>query len=258
MVLALLGLALPLQVCPMSAWAADPALAEAEALATRATAYFKSGLHRQAADLYMRAFALSRRPLMVYNAARSLEEASDLAESRALFEHYRGLKGVSASERAEADLRIAGLTDRLRTAGPHPSAPPARGTRDDPSSQQQGTPPTMVSGVRDEREAGATDPGFPVWQSVGAGVSLAAAGGCWLVARQQVQEALAIDVRDQEDKAAYLERADKAQAWRGVGVGFAVLGGGLGVWALVRAVRRPATNTVLVPLPGGVALVGHF
>jgi outer membrane lipoprotein-sorting protein len=60
-------------------------LKKAEAKAEEAKAYFKSQLFAEAADAFMEAFAISKRPDMMYNAARAQEEGKLYAKALALF-----------------------------------------------------------------------------------------------------------------------------------------------------------------------------
>ncbi len=81
-------------------------LERAEAKATEAKVFFQSGLHAQAASRFMEAFAISKRPALMYNAARAYEEGRLRAEAIALFQQYMGLPDATAEGRKEALERI--------------------------------------------------------------------------------------------------------------------------------------------------------
>ena len=88
-------------------------LARAEGKATEAKVFFQSGLYAQAAARFMEAFAISKRPALMYNAARAYEEANMAAEATALFQQYMGLPDATAEGRKEALDRIGKQRQRL-------------------------------------------------------------------------------------------------------------------------------------------------
>lgn len=93
----------------------DPAeLRKAEAAATEAKVFFKAGLFDKASDKFMEAFAISKRPSLMFNAARAYEENGNLPQAVALLKHYRDLPDVGADGRQEADTRIARMEAILR------------------------------------------------------------------------------------------------------------------------------------------------
>lgn len=88
-------------------------LVAAEARATEAKAFFRAGLHQQAARGFMQAYALSGEPALMFNAARSYEEAGQPREAAALFEQYLKLSELPADGRADAEARITALRKKL-------------------------------------------------------------------------------------------------------------------------------------------------
>ena len=100
------------------AWAADPAdateLRKAEAAATEAKVFFKAGLFDKASTKFMEAFAISKRPSLMYNAARAYEEGLNFREAVALLRHYRDLPDVGVDGKRDADERIARMEGVLR------------------------------------------------------------------------------------------------------------------------------------------------
>ena len=100
-------------------WAADARTSDterAEAKVIEAKAFFKSALYPQAATSYLQAFAISRKPATLFNAARANEEAKLYAEAVALFEQYQQLADAPADGRQDAGERIA--HDRAQLAAP--------------------------------------------------------------------------------------------------------------------------------------------
>ena len=86
---------------------------QAEALATEAKVFFKAGLFEKASMKFMEAYALSKRPSLLYNAARAYEEGRHNREAVALFKAYRVLPDVTDHGRADADARIARMEGEL-------------------------------------------------------------------------------------------------------------------------------------------------
>jgi tetratricopeptide (TPR) repeat protein len=91
-------------------------LRKAEALATEAKVFFKAKLYDKAAGRFMEAYAISRRPSLMYNAARAYEEGRNLREAHALFQEYRKLPDVGEDGRKDADARIARLEADMQAA----------------------------------------------------------------------------------------------------------------------------------------------
>ena len=95
-----------------AALTADEA-AKAEAKALGAKFKFKAGKHEEAAELFLEAYALSRKPALLYNAARAFEEAGKLSEAKAAFEQYLGIPNLPAAGRKDARGHIDKLNKRL-------------------------------------------------------------------------------------------------------------------------------------------------
>ena len=112
----LLALAVTAAISPHSAHAveaSDEDLRKAEALATEGKVYFRSKLFSKSADKFMQAFGLSKRPALVYNAARAYEEAGQFSEAMAMFEHYRTIKGVDAKGKVAAAEKVKSIRVRI-------------------------------------------------------------------------------------------------------------------------------------------------
>lgn len=248
-------LALATICAPRQVLAVQHDMAQAEALALKAGALFKAGVFGKAADLYLKAFALSNRPLMIYNAARALEQDSQWEEARALFLHYLRLDGVPEDARAEASRRVAAIEARAKvpsaeTPVPTPAQPLAEAPRpvavqpqdvadkpllrDKPDPANSVATPGLTHGHAVENGGG-----FPTGKTVAASVLLVGALGCYLAARSDIADALAIDVATDADKRRYLDLTDKGQQWRGTAVGLATAGAVVAVWALVDGAQNP-------------------
>ncbi|MSQ83363.1 MAG: hypothetical protein EXR77_10835 [Myxococcales bacterium] len=63
----------------------------------------------QAAERFMEAYTLANRPTLIYNAARSYEEAGNIEKALALYRAYHALPDVNQAGRADADSRIERL-----------------------------------------------------------------------------------------------------------------------------------------------------
>lgn len=117
-------------LCDASVWAAENRASDterAEAKVIEAKAFFKSALYPRAAESYLQAYAISRKPATLFNAARAYEEAKLLAESIALFEQYQQLADAPPDGRHDAGERIAHdraqLAVAATTAKPTETAP---------------------------------------------------------------------------------------------------------------------------------------
>lgn len=255
-------LAVFLLVVPATpAIAAQPdaaALSAAEAKATEAKAFFKAGLFPRAAERFMEAYALSKRPALVYNAARAYEEGGLRAEAIALFKLYEGLADASTEGKKEARER------RERLEG-----------------EAQGTG-TGGSGVNKPDEAGGAaqvkPTAAPAWQRpvmIGAlslGAAAALGGGILLGLASSEQSALDADLGRKGsdgkivglDYATYVERQTAVDDRQRLGViglsaGVALLAGGALLWAF--GGEPPADSVAWSPAavgPGRLEVTWRF
>jgi tetratricopeptide (TPR) repeat protein len=267
-------------------------LTKAEALATEAKAFFQAGLFDKASSKFMEAYALSQRPSLMYNAARSYEEGGNLREALALLKAYRSLPAVDDSGRADADARIAHIEAKLagtsadpgkapapapRTdmdsrvtdrendhpppvAGPSPKVVPAHPTAPpQPPPPPLATPPVGIDKSLVQRE-------LPWWQ-VGGGAALVATSLIgYGFALSAADDARAIDVRTPQDKTRYLDLASQARGVRNFSVAAAVAGvavWGWGAWQWL-APTTPASGTPVSGWPRlvtdgqSLTLIGQF
>lgn len=129
-----------LGLCAAPAWAAAASGAEHEkealALAAQARNHYRDKDFATAADLYMQAYAHTPEPTLLFNAARSYEEASKLREALPLFHLYlslnQGTDPDAVAGRADAQSHVAEIQNKLKAqdasaaqvAPPLPDKPP--------------------------------------------------------------------------------------------------------------------------------------
>ncbi|MEY3012985.1 MAG: hypothetical protein RIT45_1720 [Pseudomonadota bacterium] len=252
----LLAAAMLLPSAPRVAVAApDPAaIAAAEAKATEAKAFFKAGLFPRAAERFMEAYALSKRPALVYNAARAYEEGQLRAEAIALFKLYEGLKDASGEGRKEARERrerleseLAKIAGKDKPVGDADKPTPTPTPTPTPDSTPPWRTPTVIGGLALGAAA-----------AIGGGVLLG------LAASDQSTLDADLDRRDASGKIVgvdydtYRDRQiaiDDRRRLGGIslGVGGALLAGSAVLWFFT---REPATETVTwVPSADGFGRV---
>lgn len=270
-------------LCSLALW--TPALAQsaadlerAEAKALEAQAFFRSGLFPQAATGFMHAYGISRRPEMMYNAARAYEEAKLHAESIALFEHYLTLPDAPEDGKRDARARI----DRQRALLPPPTAAPASPAAPTPEAvptpAPTPTPPPAPAAAPTAAPSpvAAPSPRNPwvsgaIWS--GAGLFEVAALVTWAAASNRLTQAGDADFSAANAAATYRDEEAAAKQERTVAIGLAVAGAGLagwGVWRLVTTdpgklpANKEGSQTTWRPLwlPGqgltGLAWEGTF
>lgn len=106
----LLGAAAP-------ATGADPATTEilAKAQLTRGLRLYDERRYSDAATAFERAYALSKRPLLLLHLADAREAQGELARARTALEEYRPF--THSDERESIDTRIAALSQRIAARG---------------------------------------------------------------------------------------------------------------------------------------------
>ena len=272
--------------------AAQPAsnadLERAEAKAIEAKVFFKGGLYAEAATGFMQAFAISRRPDMMFNAARAYEQAGMAAQAVALFEQYQQLTDAPAQGKKDAALRIAQLNAvlqarRAATAAPEtgvsPTTPrPAQPPAADPVQAPVQVPVQVpVQAALPQPTHTRVDPAAPrpskAWS-----ITLAAGGGTlvlvgllsWSAAVNQIDTANKMDFAAVNAQTSYTTSVQQAKSTRAFGIGSSLVGIGLGVWGGWRLWHAPAheskakASAVLTPVLdierglGGLALGGSF
>jgi hypothetical protein len=168
---------------------------KAAEIAKRALKHYRAGELKEAAELFLEAYRISKRSAQLRNAAKAYEEGGMLDESLALWERYQKDPDTSADERAEADAHKKLIAEKKRNEQISRSAEDARiaaeAARKDAEAARQRAEEVSKAGVpardtdRNERasigvEAPAPSPkeaGSPV-----AGYVLCAGGGAAAVA----------------------------------------------------------------------------
>lgn len=262
--------------------ASNADLERAEAKAIEAKVFFKSGLYAEAATGFMQAFAISRRPDMMFNAARAYEEAGMAAQAIALFEQYQQLADAPAEGKKDATARIAqqnGVLHARRSA----AAAPIEGTGT-PAAKTAPIPPAPapvpVAAAKSTTPAPAptvaTAP--PARPSKAWSITLVAGGGTlvlvglfsWSAAVDQINTSNKMDFAAANAETTYKNNVQQAKNTRNFGIGSTLVGVGLAAWGGWRLWRappaeaKPAVSAVLTPVldiergVGGLALGGTF
>ena len=257
----------------------------AEALATEGKVYFRTKLYDKAADKFMQAFGISKRPALLYNAARAYEEAKKLPEAIAMFEHYKtvaaddrgkleaqkkidALKARQKREEAAAAAAAANAATQKRAADAAAAkqkaakAKTASGkTKSGDTSKAAGTKTTtgtgLASGRFEDRQRV-----FPLWRSVGSGTLLLFAGAAYANAYRIATDVRPDDVIDDTTREEYKANQSSAGTWQIISISAAVAGVGVGAWAAWDWWQsgKPKPAVTLAPLHGGrgLALIGRF
>ena len=227
----------------------DPAdTRRAEAAATEAKVFFKAGLFDKASAKFMEAFAISKRPSLMYNAARAYEEGQNLREAVALFKHYRDLSEVGVDGRRDADERIARMEEVLRQQAAIEDARRADAlrlerARQDEAAQlhaererQQRAALEREKAAQLAQDATPSAPGVAPrrvsWAIVATGLGvIAIAGAAYAAALYEADSARKTTIASDADVTGYLGHADEAKTFRAVALGAGVVGAGLAAWA---------------------------
>lgn len=267
---------------PGRALAAQPDSSElnkAEALATEAKVFFKARLFERAAQRYMEAFAVSRRPALMYNAARAYEEGRQFREAHALFQEYRKLADVSDDGRKDADGHIASLEAELQAADRLAAQRKVEARAEpkfEPRVEPKIEPPEAKQQAKVEPRAEAARPPivvkpalpperkWPVVQLAAGGGALAVSLVTYLLARSEADAARATPIATVQDVNTYADHESNAKTLRSVSIGSLAVGLALATWAAYDVSRAAAPDPVarseasglrLETLGGGAQLV---
>ena len=233
--------------CPAHVIAQGPTAADArpeeairtgQALAVRAKAAFRARSYDEAAKLFMRAYSLTGEAALVFNAARSYEEAGKVGDAIGLFRLYvtiaKDIDGV-----ADAHARIRAL-EAIRAADGSPVE--AKG-----GSATQFQAETASKSIVGDAQSARTEPTVheiaapqsgrsksAVWLSASI-AGIAAVGGVVLVGLgvAESRNANALVIRSDADISRYNEQFDRAELMRNLGWGSlagAAVAGGLAIW----------------------------
>lgn len=257
MLLTLASAAALICAVPRAALAAEPAavdkesLRRAEALASEAKVFYNAGLYEKASRRYMEAFQISKRPSLVYNAARAYQEGHFYQEAIALYRHYRTLDGVNDEGRADADARIVQMEAALKAAEPkvlpkldpkvEPKVEPKIEPKVDPKIEPKVEP--KFEPKRDPKTGHLVDLNgpiippppkptpFPTVKVLAASGLVLLSGVSYLVALNDAADARAIEITSIENVNAYRAHAAAAQTWRNASAVQLAVGLAIGGWA---------------------------
>lgn len=239
----------------------------AEAKAMEAKIEFKSGNHDKAAQLFLEAFAISRAPALMYNAARAYQQGDMPNKAIIVFEQYLELDGVSRSGQAEAKGHLQTLRKQVAAASskPEPTVKPAPAPTPKPDPEPKATTkpapnPTPTGGDK-PGDAAVTPPvgvvaptpapdrgKWVTWGLLGGGGLLFIIGAASMSgASGELDEANAMDFSVKDAKKTYNERADSAESQHNAGIFFTLVGLGLGGWGAWRMWMAPSTTTAAPP-----------
>lgn len=260
---------------------------QAEAKALEAKAYYARGLFKEAAETFMEAFALSKAPDMMYNAARAYEAAKILERARALYETYLTLPGVSDDGKQQARQRIADISLTLDAkpqatppqpptqsapASPAPVAPaPAAPAPVAPAPAALPAPPTAVAQPRTVTGALPAEPTASTtahwWWAGGSAFTLLVSFSMFNGAVADANAANAMDFSQADAEKTYNAAFDKAQSGHSAAVFTAVVGTAMGAWAVYKWLQLPKSTAKaaaaaaeprwwVAPSPAGVVFGG--
>lgn len=257
-------------------------LRKAEAAATEAKVFFKAGLFDKASAKFMEAYAISKRPSLMYNAARAYEEGLNYRESVALLKHYRDLPDVGVDGKRDADERIARMEGVLRVQAAdearkleaeHREAARLaveRRQREDAERERlerERTTQLPIDVTQTEVQPKGRRVSWPI--VIGAlGVGLIA-GGAYGEALYEANNARKMKISDDGDVNTYLGHVSDAKTFQAVAIVGAVAAAGLTGWAVwdwwrsasEREEKLRAKSSVSVfPAPGGgmLCMQGSF
>ena len=262
-----------------SAWAASPETERAEAKVIEAKAFFKSALYQEAATSYLQAYAISKKPATLFNAARAYEEAKLYAKAIALFEQYVQLADTPADGRREANERIAHnhaeLVGHLETTTtvptrpvevtpPHPTEHAV--TKATEAEEAEKAPETKVTAQPEGRKSNWLD-----WALFAGGDTLVIVGLLgYSGAVNSVNQANAMDFSALDAESTYKKQVAAARSTRTGSAILAVVGAGVAGWGAWRlwgpkaaAPDAPAKSSswllpTVAPDAAGLAWGGRF
>lgn len=273
--------------------AAEPSstdMERAEAKAIEAKAFFQSGLFARAADGFMQAFAISKKPEMMFNAARAYEEAAMRAEAIALFEQYCKLADATDGGRKDAREHTARQRGILNgTATPVKATETATKPAEIPVKTMPAPPPppavtkpvrtapaqVAVPPVKTPSGIAAAEPPAPTRSKtvticllVGGGLLVLGALAGWSDSVKQMNSANSMDFSVANAQQSYNSRVTAARDQRTSDIYAGLVGAGLAGWGAWRMwgpeprATPTANNTWLAPTlsatTAGMALGGSF
>ncbi len=163
-------------------------------IAMKAVRLYRNGQHQEAAKLFMEAYAISKRPAQMRNAAKAYEEGGLLDQSAELWKRYRDHVGVNKDERSEADAHLKLILEKKKNEEMSRAAEAARDaaqaasrSAEDARAQAEAAQKqaTLVQETRIQNEG--SGPNVPSLVLIGTGAGAAIAGSVlWFVATSKV------------------------------------------------------------------------
>lgn len=231
-------------LCSALAIAQSPAdMRRAEATATEAKALFKNKVYADAARLFMEAYAISKAPALVFNAARAYQELGKLKRAESLFLMYRGLPDVDASGKKEADERLKEVRAALQDGVGETKAPPAGGAGGQAAASGSASGGSSGSAPA-PKPAPAKGRAVMPWAPITVAVAALAGGGFAYWQARSIAGGLDLQaVQTDADLLAYQQDRDAAVTWRNVAIGATGLGAAAAGWATWSLLRRPTASS---------------
>lgn len=270
-VLGWLATALLATACPATAHAAKPnPQQEAEELASRAKAEFKAGQFEQAAKDFMAAYGRSKNAALVFNAARSYEEAGKHGDAAVLFRLYLSISDDADGMRdAQARLERMEEAAKAKAIAPRNPAPAEANPPPTPPTQtpvpevappspppQAAPPPAAVKALAPPSRS----PSAAWWVGVPSVIALGSGAALLAIGRSGSQDANLRVIASQADIDAYHTDYDRARNQWQAGAALTGVGAvGLGV-SLWLAVQGRSAKVAVVPAAdgSGVAVAGWW
>ena len=230
---------------------------KAQEIAQRAKADFAAGRFDAAAEKYLEAYTLSRKSATLFNAARAKQEAKKFAEARELFRIYKTLPKVGLDGYQEAQRRIAECDAEIEKAeaaklGPPPiigDQVPSVSVSSEVTKVMDDEPTSVVFGPKN----------LISWQSGAALACLGTGIGLMVSGANMTSDANRLPLSTADEEALYHDAFSSARTRWGVGLGLTVVGAGVAVWSVVRAIDFDAKrSTLLLPTTNGAVLVVKF
>lgn len=227
--------------------------ARAEAKAMEAKIEYKSGNHGKAAQLFLEAFAISRSPALMYNAARAYQTGDMPEKAIIVFEQYLELQDVTDAGREEAKGHLEHLHKQVAagaakpapepktTPTPEPRVTPTPEPKVAPTPPEQGQAKPIGPGADVVAPAPQDDRGkWVTWGLLGGGGLLFIIGaGTMSSAKGDLENANAMDFGAPGAAATYKEDADNAESKHNTGIFVTLVGLGLGGWGAWRMWLAP-------------------
>lgn len=266
-----LAAALLATACPAPVHAAKPnPQQEAEELASRAKAEFKAGQFEQAARDFMAAYGRSKNAALVFNAARSYEEAGKHGDAAVLFRLYLSISddadgmrdAQSRLERMEAAAKAKAIAPRnpapaeVNPPVSPPPPPPLPEVASPGPPPQAAPPPAAIKAMAPQSRS----PTAAWWVGVPSVIALGSGAALLAIGRNGSQDANLRVIASPADIDAYHTDYERARNHWQAGAaltGVGAVGLGVSVWLAVKG--RSATVAVIPAVSGpGVAVAGWW